>query len=200
MLRSLIQRLFVAGLVCGSALAMAGAATSDTLPQTRQTTTASSSSAKIRLIAEVTAVEKATRTLLLKRDNGNIVTVVASSRLKHFDQVKPGDFLIVEYYRAKAVAIRKSNAPRVLAEADDDPAKPIAQPVAGKPGVFSILADIIAINDRKGYATLKGLHNNVVDAQFKNRKILASVKIGDQVELQYSDSVAVSIRKAETRR
>ena len=79
----------------------------------------------------------ATRTLLLKRDNGNIVTVVASSRLNistlqtwRFPdrRVLPG---------AKAVTIRKSNAPRVLAEADDDPAKPIAQPVAGKPGFFN---------------------------------------------------------------
>ena len=57
----------------------------------------------------------------------------------------------------------------------------------------------MAIDDKRGQATLKGDKGQIVDVSVQDRKALTAVKIGDQVILEYTEAVASSLTPARTR-
>ena len=73
----------------------------------------------IRSVAEVVAVDAATRAVTLKRDDGNTLTVVAGPNVKNFAQVKVGDFVIAEYGRALAISLKKGPGLRSMTESEN---------------------------------------------------------------------------------
>jgi hypothetical protein len=155
----------------------------------------------IRSVAEVVAVDMPLRTLTLKRDDGNTLTVVAGPAVKNLAQIRVGDFVVAQYGRALAISLKKGPGPRSATEAENgSAAKPGAKPAMSGQRSRVIVADIIAIDDKKGLATLKGLKDNVVDVKVKDRKSLAAVQVGDQVELTYTEAVAISVKPAKTRK
>ena len=155
----------------------------------------------IRSVAEVVAIDMALRTVTLKRDDGNTLTVVAGPAVKNLAQIQVGDFVVAQYGRALAVSLKKAPGPRSATETENgSTAKPGAKPAMGGRRTLVIVADIIAIDDKKGLATLKGPKENVVDVKVQDRKSLAAVRVGDQVELTYTEAVAISVKPAKTRR
>lgn len=157
----------------------------------------------IRSVLEVVSVDEKSRMLSLKRDDGNTLTLVASPSVRNIGQIHGGDFVVAEYGRAQAVSIKRIAGN----SAGNDGKTPPASPAKGKTatarnakGVHSIVADIIAIDDKKGFATLKGSKDNVIDVVVTDRKALAAVKIGDQVRLEYTDAVAISLKPARSKR
>lgn len=194
--------LWLAALAAASPLAAYAAATEGTPAATRKA--AASGSEKIRSVAEVIAIDAAARVVTLKRDDGNSLTVMAGPAVRNFSQIAVGDFVIAEYGRAQALAISPSSAP----PADPDKRRPEGQNQAtrtsgknAKPGSQRrlIVGDIIAIDDKRGQATIKGDKGQIVDVSVQNRKALAAVKIGDQVILEYTEAVASSLTPARTR-
>lgn len=153
----------------------------------------------IKSVLEVVAVDDKARRLSLKRDDGNTLTVIAGPAVKNLGQIRSGDFVVAEYGRAQAISLQKTAAADAAANGQA-PGKGKA-PAAAVPyrNIRSIVADIIAIDDKKGFATLKGAKDNIIDVVVSDRKALASVKIGDQVRLDYTDAVAVSLRPARSR-
>lgn len=148
-----------------------------------------SGSEMIRSVAEVVAIDEKTRTLALRRDDGNTLTVVVAPGVRNLAQMRVGDIVVAEYGRAQAHSLEKTAG--------------LEPPGAGKAAATnrrSIVADIVAIDDKKGFATLKGAKGNVVDVVVKDRKALGKVKIGDLVRLEYTDAVAVSVKPARTKR
>lgn len=183
----------------GSAVAEQGDGKEKAVSRSRKTVAAGTEI--IRSVAEVVAIDSATRAVTLKRDDGNTLTVVAGPNVKNFAQVKVGDFVIAEYGRALAIALKKGPGLRSATESENGgSAKPGSKPAASGTRRMVIVADIIAIDDKKGFATLKGPKGNVVDVLVKDAKVLASVKIGDQVEMEYTEAVAVSVKPAKSRR
>lgn len=143
----------------------------------------------IRAAAEVLAIDPISRTVTLKREDGNTLTVIADKRVTNLAQVSVGDIVIAQYGHARAISLKKT----VAAATDDAAAIPAAK---GNPPKRSLIADIIAIDDRTGQATLKGINGAIVDVVFSNRKALKAVRIGDRVKLEYTDAIAISIKPA----
>lgn len=150
-----------------------------------------SGSDTIRSVAEVVAVDEKSRTLSIKRDDGNTLTVVVAPGVKNLAQMRVGDIVVAEYGRAQALSLEK-----IPANGTSHAGKKTATATNSR----SIVADIVAIDDKKGFATLKGTKGNVVDVAVKDRKALGKVKIGDQVRLEYTDAIAVSVKPARTKR
>ncbi|HEX5803415.1 MAG TPA: hypothetical protein VFY24_10345 [Azospira sp.] len=143
----------------------------------------------IRAAAEVLAIDPSSRTVTLKREDGNTLTVIADKRVTNLAQVSVGDIVIAQYGHARAISLKKT-----AATADDTAA--VAPATKGSPQKRSLVADIIAIDDRTGQATLKGINGAIVDVVFSNRKALKAVRIGDRVKLEYTDAIAISIKPA----
>ena len=60
----------------------------------------------------------------------------------------------------------------------------------------TIVATIEAINEAKGSVTLRGPEGRSVDVTARDPKNLKKVKVGDLVEITYTEALAVSIEPA----
>ncbi|MBK8523091.1 MAG: hypothetical protein IPL58_02580 [Betaproteobacteria bacterium] len=155
----------------------------------------------IRSVAEVVSIDMSHRSITLKRDDGNTLTVVAGPAVKNLAQIQVGDFVVAQYGRALAVSLKKGTGVRSATETENgNTAKPGEKPSASGKRTLVIVADIIAIDDKKGLATLKGPKGNVVDVMVKDLKSLAAVQVGDQVELAYTEALAISVKPAKTKK
>lgn len=169
---------------------IAGTTESTAQPAPRKTRTGNPEI--IRSVVEIIVIDPKARAITFKREDGNMVNVVAAPAVRNFASLRVGEFVVAEYGRARALSMKKIAAE----EGAGDPAP------AAAPGnsTRSVTADIIAIDDKKGFATLKAARGLIIDIAVKDRRTLGAVKIGDHVLLQYQEAVAVSVKPARSRR
>lgn len=181
-------------------LNLLAATVTDTKSSTRHLVTPASSEL-IRAAAEVLTIDQSSRVLTLKREDGNTLTVIADKQVTNLAQVSVGDIVIAQYGHAQAISLKKLGTEN-LGSPDTSIPPPSSGKASGTPALAkgqprrSLVADIIAIDDRTRQATLKGINGVVVDVVFRTRKPLSSVRIGDRVRLEYKEAVAVSIKPA----
>ena len=148
----------------------------------------------VKASAVVTAVDKATRTVTLKRANGQSFDVAAGDEVKNFDQVKVGDEVVVEYVRAITFELKKGGGTRTMTENTDAVrAKQGEKPGAAAGRQVTVMADVIDVNPKNKTVTLKGPKGNVVELDVKNPDQFKVVKKGDQVEVVYTEALAVAV-------
>ena len=154
-----------------------------------------------KITAQVVGIDKATRTVVLKGPEGNVVDVVAGDEVRNFDQIKLGDLVVVRYAEALTLELRKTktgaggvsvNEGAALAEPGERPA------VAGARQI-SAIATVIAVDQKKSTITLKGPRGNVVTLNVHNPDQFKVVKKGDQVEVTYTEALALSVEPAAAR-
>jgi hypothetical protein len=154
--------------------------------------------AAAEISAQVVAIDKATRTLTLKGPKGESVDVVAGEEVRNFDQIKVGDFVVARYAQALSLELRKTRVaagePTVREEAGK--AKPGERPAVGGARQVTALADVTAVDPQKSTITLKGPRGNVVTLNVQNPDQFKVVKKGDQVEVTYTEALALSVEPA----
>ena len=152
----------------------------------------------VKISAQVVSIDKATRTVTLKGPKGNVVDVVAGDEVKNFDQIKLGDFVVARYAQALTLELRKTKAAGGDITVQEEGAR--AQP-GEKPGVagarqITAIADVIGVDPHKSTITLKGPRGNVVTLNVQNPDQFKVVKKGDQVDVTYTEAVALSVEPA----
>jgi hypothetical protein len=148
----------------------------------------------IKASAAVTAINKDTRALTLKRANGNTIEVVASPEVRNFDQIKVGDQIVVQYARALTLELKKTSGPRKTTESGGAARAKLGEQPAGAVGQrVTAVADVIDVNPTKKTITLKGMNNRVVELDVQNPEHFKVVKKGDQVEIDYAEAIAVAV-------
>jgi hypothetical protein len=150
------------------------------------------------LSAQVVGLDKATRTVTLKGPKGNVVDVVAGDEVKNFDQIKLGDFVVARYAQALTLELRKTKVkagePTVTEGAVR--AKPGERPAGAVGREVTAIADVIGVDPKKSTITLKGPRGNVVTLNVQNPDQFKVVKKGDQVEVTYTEALAMSVEPA----
>lgn len=148
--------------------------------------------------AQVVAIDKATRTVTLKGPKGNVVDIVAGEEVRNFDQIKLGDFVVARYVEAITLELKKTKAkagePVVREEAAR--AAPGERPAVAGARQVTALADVTDVNPQKKTITLKGPRGNVVTLNVQNPDQFKVVKKGDQVEVTYTEALALSVEPA----
>jgi len=170
------------------------AGTADPVAQPAPRKARTSNPETIRSVVEIVVLDPKARAITFKRDDGNMVNVIAAPAVRNFASLRVGEFVVAEYGRARALSMKKA----VPEENAGEPPAPAQQPAGTAPR--SIVADIIAIDDKKGFATLKAARGLIIDIAVKDRRMLGAVKIGDHVVLRYQEAVAVSVKPARSRR
>ena len=145
--------------------------------------------------ATVVAIDAATRTITLKGAKGKVVDIVAPPEVRNFDQIKVGDTVTAEYTQALTLDLRKGGK---SASAGNVKAAAAAAPIGARPAgaigkQVTILADVVAVDTKNSYITLRGPKGNEVDLAISDPAQLKLVKKGDQVEAVYTEAVAVSV-------
>jgi hypothetical protein len=148
--------------------------------------------------AQVVAIDKATRTVTLKGPEGKVVDVVAGDEVKRFDEIKVGDFVVARYLEALTLELKKTKVkagePVVREEAAR--AAPGERPAGAVGRQVTAIADVTAVDPKKSTITLKGPRGNVVTLNVQNPDQFKVVKKGDQVEVTYTEAMAISLEPA----
>jgi len=152
--------------------------------------------ATVQATATVMAIDKATRTVTLKGPQ-RTVDVVAGDDVKNFDQIKVGDTVNVTYVEALTLELKKTKGKLDMkAETGAVRAAPGATPGGAVGRQITALCDVVAVDPKKSTITLKGPRGNVMDLNVRNPEHFKVVKKGDQVEVVYTEAVALTLTPA----
>jgi len=148
--------------------------------------------------AQVVGLDKATRTLTLKGPKGNVLDIVAGAEVKNFDQIKLGDFVVARFAQALTLELRKTRtaAGEPIVREEAAKAKPGERPAVVGGRQVTVLADVIAVDQKNSTITLKGPKGNEVTLNVQNPEQFKVVKQGDQVEATYTEALALSVEAA----
>jgi hypothetical protein len=148
--------------------------------------------------AEVVRIDKATRTVTLKGAQGDTIEIVAGDDVKNFDQIKLGDIVVARYTIALALKLRKTKGPPedVSVSEGSSVAKPGEEPSFTGGRQVTAVAEVVAVDPKESTIKLKGPKGNVVTLDVRNPDQFKVVKEGDQVEVTYTEAVALSVEPA----
>jgi len=148
--------------------------------------------------ATVEAVDPAARTVTLKGPRGKSFTVGVDDKVMNLSSLKVGDEVVAKYYEAIAFELKKPGE-AVPGKSVKEGVGPAGGGPAG-PGVggrqVTVVATIEAIDLKKGTVTLKGPEGKSVDVTARDPKNLKKVKVGDLVEITYTEALAISVEPA----
>ena len=155
--------------------------------------------AAVEASALVTAIDKATRTVTLKRPNGEISDIVAGPEVKNFDQIKVGDSVVIRYVEALSLELRKTKvaAGQPVVKEEVAKAAPGEKPAVAGGRQVKAIAEVTAVDPAKKTITLKGPKGKVVTLDVRNPDQFKVVKVGDQVDVTYTEAVALSVEPAK---
>jgi len=152
----------------------------------------------IEFQATVAAIDPKTRIVTLKTPDGKESTFYVDERVRNLRQIKVGDEVRLAYVVALAWKLNKSQktAPGPKIETGATAAEPGAKPAGGVARRISFTASIEAIDLANGTVTLKGPEGNSRTFNARNPDNLKKVKVGDLVDITYTESVAVKVEPA----
>jgi hypothetical protein len=192
------------GFIAAGALAIAISSGCAQQPSVKDDTVVTSEPGKgavtrtIQATAQVVAIDTRTRTVTLKGPEGKVAEVVVGPQVRNFDQIRTGDRVVVRYLEALSLELRKTTGSRdVTAAAAAARAAPGERPAAVVAGQVTAVADVVAVDPTNMVITLKGPRGNIVDLHVKNPDHFKVVKPGDQVDVTYTEAVALSVEPAK---
>ena len=150
------------------------------------------------LQATVTAIDLPTRMVTLKTPDGKETTIYVDERARNLPQLRVGDVVKVAYMEALAWQVKKAGKAKPGADAEVAAArtKPGEKPGGGVARRISITATIEAIDLANGTVTLKGPEGNTRTIKARNPANLKKVKVGDLVDITYTEAIAIKVEAA----
>ena len=152
----------------------------------------------VEVSAQVVAIDKATRTITLKGRKGETVDVVAGEEVRNFEQIKLGDFVVARYAQALSLELKKTKGDpgAVTLREGAGKAQPGERPAVAGARQVTALADVVVVDPKASTITLRGPRGNIVTLDVQNPDQFKVVKQGDQVEVTYTEALALSVEPA----
>jgi hypothetical protein len=153
----------------------------------------------VEVTALVTAVDQKNRILTLKGPAGNEFSVLVDPAVKNLPQVNVGDVLAMKYYESVALDFRKGDGIRMQTVIDtSETAKKGQKPGAGAFTRINTVANIWAVDQAKGTVLVRGPYGHFAEVRLKDPKLLDGVKVGDQMQVVYTQAVAIGFVKVKS--
>jgi hypothetical protein len=154
--------------------------------------------------AKVTAIDLKKRLVTLKGPEGAPLTVEVGEEVRNLPQVKVGDEVVVRFYEALALEIKKAGKAKVgLTETvKTDRAKPGQRPAGVVATQVKANLEVLVVNRGDDSVTLKGPAGHVRWVKVKDpdlKPYLKTLKVGDIVAITYTEALAVSVEPAKGR-
>jgi hypothetical protein len=146
----------------------------------------------------VTAIDRPNRRVTLKNSEGESKTVDVPTEVRAFETLKVGDRIDIDYYESLAVQLApKGTKPAVQTNTGLE-----RGPVGTATGTreTTISAEIVAVDAKANKLTIKGPNGGTQTIAVSNpevQKKLPMLKVGQVVQLTYTEALAASIRKPE---
>ena len=148
-------------------------------------------------VATVEAIDLKTREVTLKKEDGELVTLVVSEEARNLPQVAKGDVVTVTYEVGLVVGLGPPGKDPIRVE-DTQAAR---TPAGAKPGgaiqrTVAVTATVVGIDAANHSVTLKGPRQTVA-LPVSHDIDLTKVKLGDQVGAIYQESLALTVEPAK---
>ena len=190
---SVLVAVCVAGSLCLASLAVA---------ETAKPVSGTVAAASVQVTATVVEIDHKKREVTLKAADGREETFIVDEAAKNLDQVKKGDILVVTYAEALAYEVKKAGAAGAAAgvAVGAATAKPGEKPAGVVARETTVTVTITAIDEKAPTVTFKGPQGNTRTIKVKDPAKLKDVKVGDQVEITYTQALALSVEKAPAKK
>ena len=139
-------------------------------------------------------INKDTRLITLKTDEGNTWSFTAGPEVRNFDQLKRGDLVLMEYYSGFAVALEpkgsglEERAAELTVSAAEKGKKPGVKVTAN----IYVMAKVVAVDTEQRVVVLEGPENTLA-LKVSDAVDINKVEIGQEVEALYTESYAISV-------
>lgn len=153
--------------------------------------------AAVEVTATIVAINTLSRIVTLKGPQGRTVDVVCGDEVRNFAQLRIGDQVNVKYMEALTLELQKtrvSTAPSVTTGMER--AAPGSRPAGAVGREITAMADVVAVDQKKSTISLKGPAGNVYELKVQNQDHFKVVKVGDQIEVVYTQALAVAVTPA----
>jgi Cu/Ag efflux protein CusF len=158
--------------------------------------------AAVQVTATVVKIDQKTRKVTLQAADGRKETFVVDKAVKNLEQVKKGDIVVATYAEALVYEVKKGGGatPAAGAAVGAATAKPGEKPAAVVTRERTVTVAVTAIDEKVPSVSFKGPKGNTRTIKVKDPAKLKNVKVGDSVELTYTEALALSIEKAPAKK
>jgi hypothetical protein len=153
----------------------------------------------VKMTATVVSIDLGSRDLLLIDSQGKMHKVNVGDHVRNLDQVKVGDKVNAEYTEAISIQLKKRGAAGLPPPTSQTAM--IRAPQGMKPGgavgrKVTAFATVVTVNPKTQFVTLRGPLGNEYDVQVRDPAQLNAVTKGDEVEVVYTEAIAISVQSA----
>jgi hypothetical protein len=146
--------------------------------------------------ATVLSVDQKTREVTVKLENGQTHSFIAGDHVKNLAQVKKGDIITAVYTEAIAYEVKQHGSTGAKTTTAVAAAQPGAKPAGAVAQQTTVTVLITAIDPVAPTVTFMGPKGNTETIKVRDPKNLVGVKVGDKVDITYTEALAVTVDEA----
>jgi len=152
--------------------------------------------------ATVRKVDQKTRHVTLKGSDGKDFVIVAGPEVQNLPQVKKGDVVTLTYKESIGYEVVKSGKGKPGASVTTDITHaPLGEKPAGTvTNSVTARVTIAAIDKAAGTVTLRDSKGNMTPVKVKDPSKLDHVKVGDMIDITYTEALAAKVEKASKKK
>jgi Cu/Ag efflux protein CusF len=141
----------------------------------------------------IEAINKTTRVVTLKDKEGNLEELFCGPEVQRFDALKVGDKVTFRYHESVVSSLRRPGQAARPAETGGITRTPGAKPGGTIAQQTTATVTIQAIDMKAPSVTVKTDRGAQMSFRIENAKNLEGYKVGDTVEITYTQALAVSV-------
>jgi Cu/Ag efflux protein CusF len=142
----------------------------------------------------IEAIDHSTRIVTLKDKDGNLEDVLCGPEVQRFDALKVGDKVTFRYHESLVSAIHKpGTSPAKPADSAAMTRTPGTKPGGTLAQQMTAVVTIEAIDAKTPSVTIKSADGRKMSFKVENAKNLEGYKVGDKVEITYTQALAISV-------
>jgi hypothetical protein len=146
--------------------------------------------------ATVEAIEAASRVLVLKKPDGTFERVRVPAGAERFSSIKVGDKLKARYYETVVLRLQAPGEAPKNTDSAGLTAAPGSRPAGTIAEQRTITATITAIDRKVPSITFSGPDGWKYSSKVEDKKALDKVKVGDKVDITWTEAMLVSFEDA----
>jgi Cu/Ag efflux protein CusF len=145
----------------------------------------------------IEAIDSSARIVTLKDKQGDLEEVYCGPEVQRFDALKVGDTVTFRYYESVASALRRPGQAARPAESAGVTRTPGTRPGGTIAQQITATVTIQAIDPKVPSVTVKSDKGRQMSFRVQDPKNLEGYKVGDTVEVTYTQALAVSVEPAK---
>jgi len=155
--------------------------------------------AMVDVMATVQKIDKKTRAITLKKENGETSSIVAPEAVRNFNQIEVGDIVHAKYQTSVSFQVVKEESTEVgrAVQETSSRAKLGDKPSAKLTRAVAMRANVTKVDQENNTITIQG-QGKTFDMKIKNPEHFKVVKVGDKIDALITESIAISVIEDET--